>query len=116
MNDTMVKNMKAMMQSGAVAHGIEAMRGELKELTRVERAVLACALGHALTPDELLELEALRGEDGKAWRRLKSSIGMRVLPDGTPQVWTGDTLPPPMPGEVAADSLRAGRRAGRWLQ
>ena len=98
MDDTMVKNMKAMVQSGAVVQGIEAMRKELEGLTRVERAVLACSLGHDLSPEDLVELEALKGADGKAWHRLCNSIGLRVLP-----------------GEVAADSLR-GRKAGRWLQ
>lgn len=115
MDDTMVNNMKAMVQSGAVVQGIEAMRKELEGLTRVERAVLACTLGHELTQEDLAELANLKGADGRAWRWLCNSIGMRVLPGGIPQVWTGDTLPPPLPGEVAADSLR-GRKAGRWLQ
>lgn len=115
MDDAMVKKMKAMMQSGAVVRGIEAMRKELDGLTRVERAVLACSLGHDLAPDDLMELEALKGADGKAWHQLCSSIGLRVLPGGIPQVWTGDTLPPPLPGEVVADSRR-GAKAGRWLQ
>lgn len=115
MDDAMVKNMKTMVQSGAVVQGIETMRKELEGLTRVERAVLACSLGHDLAPQDLMALEALNGADGRAWRRLKNSIGLRVLPDGTPQVWTGDTLPPPLPGETAADSRR-GAKAGRWLQ
>lgn len=115
MDDAMVQKMKAVVQGDDVVRGIEAMQEDLDGLTRVERAVLACTLGHELAQEDLAELAALRGEDGRAWRRLCSSIGLRILPGGIPQVWTGDTLPPPLPGEAAADSMR-GSKAGRWLQ
>ena len=82
-------------RSGAVAQGLEALREEVDGLTRVEQAVLATCLGYEIAKEVFVRLEALEGEDGRAWRWLCGRIGLRILPDGTPQAWAGETLPPP---------------------
>lgn len=82
-------------RSGAVAQGLEALREEVEGLSRVEQAVLATCLGYEIAKEVFARLEAMDGADGEAWRWLCGRIGLRILPDGTPQAWSGDTLPPP---------------------
>ena len=83
------------------------MQGELDRLTRIERAILATCLAYDLSAGDLCALEALGGEDGKAWHGLCDAIGLRILPGGTPQVYAGEELPAPLPGEVPADGSLA---------
>lgn len=107
MNDAFVKTVGEAVQSGAVARSIESVQGELDRLTRIERAILATCLAYDLSADDLCTLEALGGEDGRAWHGLCDAIGLRILPGGTPQVWAGEELPAPLPGEASADAALA---------
>lgn len=107
MNDVFVKRIGEAAQSGAVAQCIEAVQAELDGLTRIERAILATCLAYDLSAEDLAELEAMGGEDGRAWRGLRDAIGLRILPGGTPQVWAGEELPAPLPGEASADAALA---------
>ena len=92
MNNALKDAVVEALGSGAVARRLEALREELDGLSRVEQAVLACCLGYELAREDFAVLEAMEGADGEAWRWLRDAIGLRVLPDGTPQAWAGETL------------------------
>lgn len=90
MNDALKDAVVEALGSGAVAKGLESVREDLDGLSRVEQAVLACCLGYELAREDFAALEAMEGADGEAWRWLRDGIGLRILPDGTPQAWVGD--------------------------
>lgn len=107
MNDVLVKNVGEALRRGDLARLLEGMQAELDGLTRIERAILATCLAYDLSADDMAELEVMGGEDGRAWRGLRDAIGLRILPGGTPQVWAGEELPAPLPGEASADAALA---------
>ena len=107
MNDMFVKAVGEAVRGGDMARLLDGMQGEVDALTRIERAILATCLAYDLSAEDMAELEAMGGEDGRAWRGLRDAIGLRILPGGTPQVWAGEELPAPLPGEASADAALA---------
>ena len=102
--------------SGSVARRLEALREELDGLSRVEQAVLATCLGYEIAKEVFARLEALEGADGEAWRWLRDAIGLRVLPDGTPQAWAGEALSGDGDGEPDGEPCLATAKTEGGLQ